>query len=257
VNIALPAVAIILGLLPGIVFYASYFSGRFAPSDKSATSEFAQYLLFAIPLNALAYLACRGLGIDLEYGLIARVITGTGAGDTPLILAGVLRRHLFLSVGTYFAILAASMLLGNLTRRVIWAFRLDTRFKFLRTQNDWYYLVQGRHSSLPRGTIPNADILVQQPGRSQLFTGIVTAVEVTRDGAIREIVLKNAKRGRGRGYAFNWKEIPGNRFVIVGSSIISINMNYALVEPAEKPSASRRFKLWLRAVWNAFWRQVP
>ena len=55
-NLALPALVILLGLLPGICCFYGYFAGRFnkRSAGVSAAEELSLYVVCAIPIDAVA-----------------------------------------------------------------------------------------------------------------------------------------------------------------------------------------------------------
>jgi hypothetical protein len=57
------------------------------------------------------------------------------------------------------------------------------------------------------------------------------------DGKLESITLIGARRGQGRGSKFDWVPIPGDRFVVMGKTIHSINVEYWLVEQTPDLSA--------------------
>src|SRR5207245_4169050 len=59
---------------------------------------------------------------------------------------------------------------------------------------------------------------------------LVTAFEPSEAGEIKELVLQDAQRGKGRGTEFKWADIPGARLILLGPTIHSINMRYVFVK---------------------------
>ena len=76
--------------------------------------------------------------------------------------------------------------------------------------------------------------------------------DMASDGKLESIILKGAMRGKGRGDKFDWVPIPGHLFVVLGSTIHSINVEYwrvddepdsaALAEAAEPPAEDEQQK---------------
>ncbi len=234
-DIALSTTIIVLGVIPGIVFWNSYFSGRFPKQifGVSAVSELAQYIIFALPIDALAL---RVFGSDprtLDLETVMKILTANVSADSASFAAS-LKSTWWFSVRAYIILVATSWLTGVVLRRFVWACRLDVRIPLLRMKHNWYYILQGRLPGLPRELFPYADILVDHPEGSRLFRGLIWAFEPTGSGEIKELVLEDTKRGKGRGTEFQWLQIPGDRFILPGPRIHSINMRYVLVAPPKK-----------------------
>src|SRR5207244_561598 len=124
----------------------------------------------------------------------------------------------------YLGMVAGAGLTGGLLRRVAWTFRWDVYIPFLRMKSEWFYTLQGRLPGVSRLAIPVADVLVEHPGEgTRLYAGIVAAVSSTEDGKLDQLLLVATQRHSGRGLNARLKDIPGQRFVIMGHTIHSIN----------------------------------
>ena len=246
-NLALPALVILLGVLPGIACFYGYFAGRFdkRSAGLSGVEELALYAIFAIPINALALIACRRVGVPFEFGIVTHLLTGNVSDAAASEISTVLQRSAVPSSVTYLTILACSYAIGSVGRRVVWTCRLDVSIPLLRLKHSWYYALQGRLSTLPRRVLAFVDVLTEHPGQppddSRLYRGLVIDFEISSTGGIDSLTLVKAKRGRGRGQDFEWVDIPSSRLMIVGSTIHSINMTY--VELVEQLPARRLDRL--------------
>ena len=228
---------IILGLLPGIVFFKGYFSGRFSKrlAAISGVSELALYVLFAVPLDWLALkLVYWWFGLELDFGMAAQLLLGPATEQATGTLARSIRESWPVTAPIYSGVLVGSFLLGNLVRKIVWLMRLDVRFPFFRMRHEWYYVLQGRLPALQRQVIPYADVLIEEPGGTggtRLYQGIVSSFEVDQQGNISQIILRDAYKGQhGWGGPTEFKSIPGDRFVVMGSAIRSINLRYIIPE---------------------------
>ena len=128
-NIALPALVILLGLLPGIACFYGYFNGRFdkRSAGVSGVEELAFLnVVFSIPINAISLYLSMLAGVDFDFDVAARMLSGLSTDNAPIV-AAALRKQAALSARTYLAILAGSFILGSIARRLVWALRLDTK----------------------------------------------------------------------------------------------------------------------------------
>lgn len=236
---------IILGLLPGIVFFKGYFSGRFSKrlAAISGVSELALYVLFAVPLDWLALALVRSwLGWELDFGLVTQLLLGPNTEATTAALAQSIRESWPVTAPIYSGVLVGSFLLGNLVRKTVWLLRLDATFPFFRMRHEWYYVLQGRLPTLPRQPIPYADVLIEEPGGTKLYQGIVSSFEVDQQGNISQLILREAYKGQHGPTPTQFKAIPGDRFVVMGTAIRSINMRYIVTEPPPRLTWRTPFK---------------
>ena len=255
-NIALSTVGIILGVLPGIIFWNSYLSGRFSRQifGASTVSELARYIVLAVPLNATAIAIIGKDARVISLTTVLQILTGP-SGDLGPLVANI-RTNWQFNVIAYLLLLAGAYAAGNLARRVVWSLRLDARLPALRMKHSWFYLLQGRFPGTPRQVLPYADVLVSHPGEgSRLYRGLVTSFEPSQTGEIKELILQDAQRGKGRGAEFKWMDIPGRRLILLGPTIHSINMRYVYVAPPK--TKGRRFAYEVKALARSFLFDEP
>jgi hypothetical protein len=262
-NLALPALVILLGLLPGIACFYGYFAGRFdkRSAGLSGVEELALYVIFAIPINAVALVACRWAGVPFQFGIATHLLVGNVSDASANEIASFLQRAAVRSSVTYLVILACSYALGSLCRRIVWTCRLDVLIPALRLKHSWYYVLQGRLPTLSRRVLPFVDVLTEHPGEppsnSRLYRGVVIDFEISSTGGIDSLTLVNAKRGRGRGETFKWVDIPSSRLVVVGSTIHSINMTYVELDEPLPVKPFDRFRQRARMALRRFLFEEP
>ena len=129
---------------------------------------------------------------------------------------------------------------------------VDTAVPYLRVRHEWFYVLYGRVRGIPKDVRSYADVLTKLPdedgSHARLFRGVVLDFHISPTGGIETLTLGDAKRGKGRGEAFEWKRIPSNRFVLMGSDIHSINVTYfAMDDPDHDPSRRDRWRSWWRS----------
>lgn len=245
-NFALPALVILLALLPGIVFGRAYYSGRFARRIAGITggSEAALYVLMAIPIDLTAARVSGWFGYPVDWATLARFIFGTLPDEAAVSrLSADLKNDIGTTALWYVATIALSVLAGSASRRLVWATRLDLRVPLLRMKNEWFYQLLGRRADIiDRDVVAFVDVLASHPDGSRLYRGIVSEFEISDSGALQQLTLNGATRGKGRGEGFKWAEIPGDGFIILGSCVHSINITYVALGGG-KSSFWRRFLL--------------
>jgi hypothetical protein len=257
VNLALPALVLFLGLLPGVCCFYAYFAGRFdkRTAGVSATEELALYVVFAIPLDLAAYWFYRWLGVPFQFGIATHLLAGD-LSDTAIHneVATYFQGFLFSNAWTYFSLLVVSFCIGSLGRRIVWASRLDVKIPYLRMRHEWFYILQGRVLQNPRGVISYVDVMTKLPDRdgsqTRLFRGVILDFQIAPTGGIESLTLGQAKRGKGREKEFRWLEIPSSRLVIMGGDIHSINVTYFTIGEEYPPTFGERCRIWCRSFWR-------
>lgn len=248
-SIAVPTLAIVLALLPGMLGWNAYFSDKFPKQlfGRSPLAELAHYVVIAIPLNALALFVFVATGNDQIAWEVWRVATTWGSSGERL-LNHVVTVHGVGLTAAYLLFLFLALLLGVIFRRLVWHFRLDVRLPFLKPEHPWIYQLTGRLPGLPppEELLPVAVVLADTPGENdgRLYRGVVDEVTVSRAGTIQDLTLRMVQRGKGRSDKFTWKNVQGDQLILIGSFIHSINMLYYGIA-AESPSIWRRLKRWL------------
>jgi len=152
VNLALSSVFIILGVLPGIVFWNSYLSGKFPRQIRgtSPVAELALYVFLAVPINAGALWVIRDDPRALKLDTVLEILIGK-AGDNLSQVASLEGSWRF-TVVSYLLLIIVCYVAGSLLRRLVWALRLDARFRLL--EKKLVLLVLDRHRKSSRATVP-------------------------------------------------------------------------------------------------------
>jgi hypothetical protein len=247
-NLALPALVILLAILPGVVLERAYYAGRFARrvAGLTAGSEVALYVLLAIPIDLIAIEVSKRAGYVVDWATVLHFMFGSLPASDPSfdLLAGSVARDIKVTAIAYACTIAGSYLTGTTLRRLVWASYLDTRLPVLRMKNEWFYTLLGRRAGR-RVDYTIADVLTTLPsdadGGSRLFRGVVSHFEPSNSGGLQLLMLSPAYRGKLRDEHFHWVDIPGDEMVLLGSNIHSINVAYLEFEPNRDESAFRAF----------------
>jgi len=252
---------IILGVLPGIIFWNTYLSDRFSRQvfGASTVAELAWYIVLAVPINALALRALGGSFHLLKLLTVVDVLTSHVGSDMPRLLAD-LRASWWSTLEGYAVVVFGAWLAGEVLRRLVWALRLDIHIPALRMKHKWFYLLQGRLARLPRNVMPYVDVLATHPDQtegSRLYRGLVTGFDWTNEGEIKELMLHDAERGKGRGQGFKWVEVPGNLFVLKGANIHTLNMRYLIVNVDPPTGLRQNVNYQVRAFLASFFLGQP
>jgi hypothetical protein len=238
VNIALPALVVLVGLLPGITAYYTYFGGRFEKRRAlvSALEEAALYVVFAIPIDVVAFLIFRWAAVDLDMRTVFYLLAGNIPEPELIRIASLVEANAGLTAVIYLIILGVSAASGMLAREAVWRLRLDTRLAVLKNRHPWFYMFYGRDKNLVPGVLAFVDVLAEHAeDRTRLYRGLVADYDMAPDGKLESLTLKGARRGKGRGKDFKFIPIPSSLLVIMGCKIHSINVTYFNIDddPAE------------------------
>lgn len=79
--------------------------------------------------------------------------------------------------------------------------------------------------------IPVVDALVDLGEKTRLYRGVVWDFTTDETGALQDILLIQALRGKfgedaGEEEEFYWQEIPGDIFVLKYSNVLNLNITY-------------------------------
>jgi len=268
-NLALPAILVILAILPGAVFVNTYLRSPFSKrySGLSPLAELGQFIIFAIPLDMLGLVLCQFpyelLGLRTAVGsrgleALLTMVMGANNQEATTLVKSAFSDHWFHYGIRYIGLLVLSWAIAHFARRTVWALRIDTYVSVLKVRHEWFYRLMGRQRGRSRFATPMVDLMVEHPDGSRMYRGFLDEFELDSAGCIREIALAAAQRWprneeEQKADVPNerkWKPIPGNNFVIAGKTIYSINIRF-IVPPDPKTRRARLWR-WCRAVGHAF-----
>lgn len=252
-NIAFTTLVVIVLAFPGYIFRACYFADTFTRQvlPRSWTDDIAKAILYSLPFHVVGILLFEFLQhhgwikhtLSFEVGF--RILTGD-YGESPANneyrLANLVRtlydNSRYLLSYYAFAVIGA-LVVGHALRSLVWKLELDVKVPVLfGFRNPWLYTLMGR-GQLP---VPHSQILVwvdaltdeptEVPGKTRLYRGLVSGFTTEESGALRDIILTAARRGKlktrkGKEPEFLWQPInPGDFFVLRYAEIKNINITY-------------------------------
>lgn len=229
-NLAFPTLLLVAALIPGIAFVNCYYAGKFPRelASLSTLAELALYCFWAVVIDsAVLYMFVEPLPRPGLEALMRMALGQPLNSELNIVYAHLVSPNWWRIPAGYALTVVLAAAAGAILRRIVWTFRWDVYLPLFRMKSEWFYALQGRLSGVSRLKIPVADVLVEHPADgSRLYAGIVAGFESTEDGKIDQLLLVATQRHSGRGPATTLKDIPGDLFVIVGSTIHSINMRY-------------------------------
>jgi hypothetical protein len=205
VNFAFQALAIIALVLPGIILKNAYRNGFFwsRPRQLAPVAEEVVYsLLLASALHgAYGWLVSHWYAIDL--GAVAAILLGQYGKDGELLprtldaLTGHPARMFFYFAGLY----SVSAGVGLLAHRTVRGLHWDRKFRFLRFNHQWHYLLRGELASFPESNVKvqsfdfiSLACVADIDAGSFLYVGVLDAFYFDKVGELDLLVLTGAMR---------------------------------------------------------------
>ncbi|MEQ8686738.1 MAG: hypothetical protein RIE86_15670 [Imperialibacter sp.] len=223
-NIAFSTILIFLLLLPGLAFRRLYYTGEFSKEYfRSTTFEiFALGIIPSIILHVLGYNLLPQItpfSISLYFNLIEIPKISIDFRTIGLLLSGqgdyAFHKEVFENLGArlnsialyFITTISAGAFFGVAFRIFIRRLKLDRRFKLLRFQNEWHYILSSEILDFPKvkrnGYYDNngqeveavwIDALVDTDEGSILYTGIVEDYKLSKEGGLELLYLVNSYR---------------------------------------------------------------
>lgn len=245
-NFALPAITLLLLLLPGILAVQG-FLGRIGrktsdPVGQAGLTWAGLIALLIAPIIHLVLNAVLNLFGTPAPDLHATLVLLSGQFDAP----GEFQRAINSVIGwpwhvtAYFA--AASMLglvVGWTAQRVVRSAGLDRTFSAFRFANDWHYLFKGEiRPDLPKPDFVVVAATVEHAGQAYLYVGVLRHYSVDRQGELARLHMNSVVRrpigeDRTPGQAQQLPDrtgrfypITGDELVIVFRDVKTLNVRY-------------------------------
>lgn len=207
-NIAFPALVVLLLLLPGVLLSYSYRRGSFRRSPVTLgpiRDEIGRGIVLALFIHPLALLIAPWVpGWEPD----TVVLTSLFVGDTDPNTASA---EVVNGLWYLFSVNVGALVVGSAAHWGVRAYRLDLRYDFLRFSNEWHYLFSGearifKVDQAERTVASITDYLDQEfefvfvsvvltvGGQPVLYWGVLSDYFFDASGRLDKIVLKDAQR---------------------------------------------------------------
>lgn len=197
-NLAFPALFVLLLLLPGILLSYSYRRGFFRRSPITLgpiKDEIGRGIVLAIFLHAGGlYVSWLSIGWVPQTDVFLAVFAGVGEVD-PKVAAEEF------TVGLWYLVVTngVAFVVGLLGHGIVRYWELDLKRERLRFNNEWHYLFSGEARKFPTERKASVDfvfisVVVEQGEDSILYWGLLSYYFFDRTGALDKIVLTDAQR---------------------------------------------------------------
>ena len=245
-NFALPAITLLLLLLPGILAVQG-FLGRIGrktsdPVGQAGLTWAGLVALLIAPVIHLVLTAVLHLFGAPPPDLHATLVLLSGQFDEPgqfsHAIAAVIASPW--EVTAYFVIASLlGLVLGSITQRVVRSAQLDRTLPAFRFASDWHYLFEGEiRPDLPRPDFVVVAATVEHAGQAYLYVGALRHYAVDRQGELARVHMYNVVRrpiGGDRApdqaqqipdRSGRFYPITGDELVIVFKDVRTLNVRY-------------------------------
>lgn len=257
----------VLIIIPGLLFKRLYFFGEFSKQFNTKDTVYKAIFYSIIPgiiiQISIYWIYVRGFSPDFSHDDVVCIFKELFSNDfgysdpTISFMNGGVSSFIIYCV----CVNAAAAIFGFLGSRLVRFFRLDISSKFLRFKNQWYYIFSGEIRSFKKfnklhtiGTAlalnikkdnkykyypPYADILVNQNGKTELYTGYVVDYDLSYEnishldkiyliGAHRYRPLKSVEYDNNLKIFGNKvkKAIEGDIFILKAEQILNMNLTF-------------------------------
>jgi hypothetical protein len=251
VNFALPAITLLLLLLPGILAVQG-FLGRIGrktsdPVGQAGLTWAGLLALLIAPLIHLVLCAVLAIFKVPPPDLHAVIVLLSGQFETgpefERTIAAVIGWPWHITL--YFV--AASMVglvAGWAAQRSVRTMQLDRTFSAFRFASDWHYLFKGEiRPDLPKPEFVVVAATVEHAGQAYLYVGVLRHYAVDRQGQLERIHMNSVVRrplgeDRRRGQEQQMPDksgrfypVTGDELVIVFRDVRTLNVRYMYLKP--------------------------
>lgn len=209
-NIAFPALFVLLLLLPGILLSYSYRRGFFQRSPVTLgpiRNEIGRGIVWALLIHPVVLSLLWSVGVWSPDPDLLLALTGGTVEVSSETVSTQFRASLWYLVGTNLS----APVVGGLAHKIVRANRLDLRYDWLRFSNEWHYLFSGEarvfqvdQEDRTVATIKEfldwdfsfvfVSVIVSTGEESTLYWGVLSDFYFDSAGQLEKIVLEDAQR---------------------------------------------------------------
>ena len=256
-NFLFTTVLVLLLVAPGLSFFRLYYAGRFSIrySNLTITDQVFRSIVPGLILQAGLIWGINHwhpAGYAVRLSLLGTLLLGAKDDQTVQAAFGVLERNLGGTLLCYLAVLVLSGATGWGSRWVMRRLKWDRRFRALRYDNEWHYLLTGE--ILETTDIPAiirlrdarhvdfvlVDALVNLENNDTLYSGFLAGYELAADGGLRTLYLHSARRkeltatqtdaSKPTGYY----PVEGHLLTLPYDKLLNLNISYFIDEQDSK-----------------------
>lgn len=257
-NFLFTTVLVLLLVAPGLSFFRLYYAGRFSIrySNLTITDQIFRSIVPGLTLQAVLFWFINSwhpAGYVVHLDLLGTLLLGAKEDKTVREAFIMLETNLGITLLYYTGVLALSGAAGWATRKAVRRFKWDRRYRWLRYDNEWHYLLTGEiletSDILPIIRLYDAkridfvvvDALVKLENSDTLYSGFLAGYELAADGGLRTIYIHSAQRKQ---LSTPTPEVPasdkyypvdGHLLTLPYDQLLNLNISYFIDEDdAEK-----------------------
>ena len=260
---AFSALFLLILILPGFILQFTYtkvfWRWNSPTSTQSITEQIPVGIVNATALHLVWTGVCNLLGLAVNLRSVVTLLLGSYGHDDvyfPDTLESLVNNpH---KIFFYFATLYSfSALLGYFGHWLVRKCEWDRKFKFLRFNNEWYYLLSGEITQFKEfpenlGVVAGVYLttIVHHSDNDYLYRGIVADFFFDKSGNLDKVLLRLAHRralskDRENNQEYNqdqiderYYNIEGDYFILQYSEMSTINLDYFFVAEESNPDSS-------------------
>ena len=203
-NIPLSGFILFVFLIPGIVYRRLYYSEEFSKQffKVSLFAVFISTILPSLLFQTIWYFGCQFFGYEVKIELFGNLIS---TKPNSAIFEN-LEEYAAPIVFYHVSMIAIAAFSGFFLRKIIRYYKLDRKWKILRFQNKWHYILKGEFYDFPRANVnlENDDVdniefvfvdaLIETSDCTYIFDGFLVDYELSSDGGLETITLAEVER---------------------------------------------------------------
>ncbi|MDE3743999.1 hypothetical protein [Maribacter polysaccharolyticus] len=247
-NIALSTIVLFFLLIPGILFRRFYYSEEFSREYFKSTffEVFISTILPSLILQLIWYIFAKLICQHVDLNILADLVSAKPSEETFLNIQNNSVKIIVYNISLF----TFSSVTGFYCKQIVRKYKWDRRYKYLRYQNSWHYILKGEFFDFPRADISLekdevediefvfVDVIVQIGGESYLYDGLLVDYELSKDGGLETLSIKNAQRrklshdseiGKEReksDNSSNYYPIMGHILLLKYSEMKNLNFSY-------------------------------
>jgi hypothetical protein len=257
---AASALFLLILLLPGFIIQATYTKGFWRwnspTSNVSITEQIPVAVVLASILHTLwATMAAALFGQYINIKTTLMFLLGS-YGHEEEYFAEALKSvtdHPYKIFFYFITLYAGAVGFGYLGHYLVREFKLDRRTRFLRFNNEWFYLLSGEmtefyeyRTRLPRPDLVYLTVVVHHSDSDYLYRGIVDDFFFDKTGSLDRVVLRLAHRralsdDRKAEQEFSEEEInkryyniEGDFFLLKYSEMSTLSVDFVFIEDEDE-----------------------
>jgi hypothetical protein len=255
-NFLFATVLVLLLVSPGLAFFRAYYSDVFSIrySRLTITDQLFRSVVPGITVQMVAFWVIQHFSnYYVRIDLIGFLLLGAKDDNTLRASFNNLAVNLAPIIAYHVGLLMLGALTGWLFRVVVRRTKADRKYRFLRFDNAWHYLLTGEilempdqnnHSSIQLKEATHIsyvlmDVLIKLDLGNTLYSGIMERYELGEDGKLDTIYLTGAHRKQlilgnetesTEGNNVKYIPVDGDLLVIPYAQVLNLNITYFIDE---------------------------